>query len=152
MRLRWIGIVVGLFWAGCSDRETTAGSACFDWDAAHLDVRSVDLFGYSSEGGVARYYHQGDDVEMIDATFYGEMGYSRTQYLRHGRGLLVCDSTILYARPPYLEEDLDPKILRQEGQTLEFADLSEIPDSSELGRLYGELIRIFESGVGEVTR
>lgn len=130
-----IGIVVGVLLAGCSDRETTAGSGCFDRDVAHLDVRSVDLLGYSTEGGVASYYHQGDDVEMIDATFYGEMGYSRTQYLRHGRGLLVCDSTILCARPSYLEEDLDPEISRQEVQTLEFADLSEIPDSSELGRL-----------------
>jgi hypothetical protein len=147
-----IGIVVGVFLTGCSDRETTAGSACFDRDVAHLDVRSVDLFGYSTEGGVARYYHQGDLVEMIDATFYGEIGYSRTQFHRDGRGLLVCDSNILFARPSYLEEGLDPEISRQEVQTLEFADLSEIPDSSELGRLYGELIRIFESGVDELAR
>ena len=147
-----VGILIWVFSVGCSDRETNVGSGCFDTDIASLDVRSVDLFGYSTEGGVARYYYQGDHVEMIDATLYGEMGYSRTQYLRHGRGLLVCDSTILYVRPSSLERDLNPEISRREMQSQHFSDVSEIPDSSELGRLYLELIRIFESGVDEATR
>lgn len=147
-----VGILIWVFSAGCSDRETTVGSGCFDTDITSLDVRSVDLFGYSTEGGVARFYHEGQHVEIIDVRFYGESGYAHQIYRREGAGLLVCDSIVNYTRPIYDDSELPPEIAGVETRSVRIRDVSDSSDPSEMRERFLELIEVFERGVGEWNR
>jgi hypothetical protein len=44
--------------------------------ATHLPTREISLEGFSAEGGVAKVYQDGQQVEKVSATHFGEMGKS----------------------------------------------------------------------------
>lgn len=79
--------------AGTTDIESAIDQIRSDFQriegvAAHLSTREISLEGFSTEGGVAKVYQDGPQVEKVSATHFGEMGKSVVDFYFRGNALI----------------------------------------------------------------
>lgn len=107
-------------------------------ERATYRTRPVDLSGESAEGGVGTAYYAGKRLQLLEATYYGEMGKQLTQYYYHnGQLCFALSSYHRYNRPFYY----DKKAAREAGDSDAFDPKKTVVEENRYYFQNGQLIR-----------